>query len=401
MTKCVCLAFVMGIVLLALPTVGFSDEGRWVDVFYPPPIIGLAEVIDNRQHREIPLENEGHWQFSRHFEGEVQVGDTYDADVASREITKMQPKLSAEVEILFNEAFALVGSFVFKQVRGTDLGDDVFFDHLGGYIKELKFEYQYQAFDFFAGKYNVDFGEAYDYDGIWADLYTSAYEITERLGVGVGYTMASDPMGVYTLAVSSFFLDTTFLSDSLGSRRGHTSKEDGGLSNTEDFSSFSVTFRGEHNPDNGRVFPVSHLTYAAGYVYQDADDVSVTDAAQKSYFVNLGFDTSIAADWSLDGLFEYVGVQNVEGSVGSDTEYFTAIGMATYNENWSVVVGYTYRNERPTGEPGSEDYLLHFSGIYDFGNGLAVEAGWVHQEDSAANDESQTVGAKVVYGLEF
>ena len=80
-------------------------------------------------------------------------------------------------------------------------------------------------------------------------------------------------------------------------------------------------------------FSVSNLTYVAGHAYQEAGDVNVTNVDQKSYFVNLGFDTPIAANWSLDGLFEYMYIQNVDGSAGSDTYYFTAIGTATCNEN--------------------------------------------------------------------
>ena len=64
-------------------------------------------------------------------------------------------------------------------------------------------------------------------------------------------------------------LDTTFLSDSLLDQRGHTSKEDGGLGNTEDFDSYAISLGGKdfYSLNNNIAERVS---YRLGYAHQEA-----------------------------------------------------------------------------------------------------------------------------------
>lgn len=71
------------------------------------------------------------------------------------------------------------------------------------------------------------------------------YKIAERIGAGFKYSANLEDFGTHQINISSFFADTTFLSDSLIDQRGHTSKEDGGLANTEDFDSYAISISGK------------------------------------------------------------------------------------------------------------------------------------------------------------
>ena len=162
--RCIYLFLVMGwFISLALSTLVFSEERRWNDFFGIPTTV-FANRMDASHQGEGALKDEVYWRFFGNFYGEIQVDSTYDADLESEKITIVKPELAAKIEVRFNEDLSLVSGFVFKQVRKAELGDDIFFDHLAWYVKELKLSYNYQAFSFFAGKYKVDFCEAYDYD---------------------------------------------------------------------------------------------------------------------------------------------------------------------------------------------------------------------------------------------
>jgi hypothetical protein len=141
----------------------------------------------------------------------------------------------------------------------------------------------------------------------------------------------------YTIGANTFFANTTVLSHSVITSRGNTDLEDGGVSNTEDFSSLLASVDGEN-------------------------------------------------------------IANIEGSQ-NDRQYFTVSSVNRLHDNWLATVSCTGRYIDNNTASDVDDYLVQVLLGYDFGNGLMLEGGWRGTDE--ANVENNTVGALARYVVEF
>lgn len=85
---------------------------------------------------------------------------------------------------------------------------------IGLYMDTLDLEANLGNWTFTAGKYEPNFGFAWDITfGPWGSRYAEDYELTERMALGAAYTFNTS-FGKHTLAVNTFFADTTIFSES-------------------------------------------------------------------------------------------------------------------------------------------------------------------------------------------
>ena len=76
------------------------------------------------------------------------------------------------------------GVAVLERTQDREQNEDNFFDNEGIFIEELKLNYENGAWGFMAGKFNPQFGRAWDFGrGIWSEDFAEDYEITERIGI--------------------------------------------------------------------------------------------------------------------------------------------------------------------------------------------------------------------------
>ena len=124
--------------------------------------------------------------------------------------------------------------------------EDKFFEDHKLFINKLILSYSTDSgITLYGGKFNPSVGLDYHiFPGIWGYQKAEEYAIVERLGYGIALKQNFEDLGTHKLDVSTFFKDTTSLSNSVITDRGKTKKSDGGVSNTQDFSSYAISLEG-------------------------------------------------------------------------------------------------------------------------------------------------------------
>ena len=179
------------------------------------------------------------------------------------------------------------------------------------------------------------------------------YKIAERIGAGVKFGANFDDFGTHQLNVSGFHADTTFLSDAILDSRGHTSKSDGGLANTEDFDSYAISLGGKdfYSLDNNIV---ERLSYRFGYALQKAGIGNEEDEAR--YSLSLSYRENFSDKISKTLIFEYMDIEHYSGEEAHDRSYFTSsLGLELYPYSFSTT--YTFvDNDAPEEEDEDQIY---------------------------------------------
>lgn len=295
--------------------------------------------------------------------------------------------------VAFTENFFIDGVLVLEPVRDFDPGEDNYFEDEGVFVEEIKLNYESGPWAIFAGKFNPGFGIAWDFGrGIWSEDFAEDYEITEKIGGGASYTFETENSGDHTLTASTFFADTTFLSEATVHSRGNTTKSDGGASNTEDFSSFVISLEGEN------VAGVENLYYKTGFRHLAEADASTGGDDEQGFVATLGHVFPVSDNIEADALVEFVDIANFDGG-NDDNQYITGSLITTINDAWNVTVGFTRRDIDVDGGPDMDDHLLQVSGGYDFGQGTTAEIGWRSSEEGGS--DTDIVGGLIRHSFEF
>ena len=295
--------------------------------------------------------------------------------------TEVAPTLRLSEEIHID------GVFVLEPIHDAAPGQDAFFKDEGIFAEEIKINFTHGPWSAFAGKFNPGFGIAWDYGrGIWSEDFAEDYEITEKIGFGGGYALQTYALGTHQLNLSTFFADTSVLSQSLVTKRGRTHTEDGGASNTEDFSSFVAAVESD---DAGGI---ENVRYKLGYRHLGSDDDDET-----GWVLMLGHVHRLTETVAFDMLLEYADIRDFEGVSGEDRRYISASIVTTFDERWNLTLGYTARHI--DGSRDDHDHLVQVSGGYDFQNGLTLEAGWKNTEE--AQDDHNIFGILGRYAYAF
>ncbi len=357
------IALFAGIIGLACPVEGRADETS----FYPEL---SGEVV-------IELQNE--W--------------ATDSDDPNEERNNLFLRTEVAPTLQFTENFYIDGVAVLEPVLDFDPGEDTEFDEEGIFIEEIKLNYEKGPWTAFAGKFNPGFGIGWDFGrGIWSEDFAEDYEITEKIGFGGSYEIDAQENGTHVITASTFFADTSFLSDSIIQERGDLDEADGGASNTEDFSSFVVSIEGEN------ILNVDGLYYKAAIRHLAEGDANTGGDDEQGVALTLGHVVNVTDRVSVDGLVEFVDISNYDGS-NDDNQYVYASAVVTIDEVWNVTAGATSRNvDYQTGRD-DDDFLFQLSGGYDFQNGLTLEAGW--RETEEGNVDTTILGALARYSFEF
>ncbi len=194
---------------------------------------------------------------------EIENDWNYDSDSGDNIHNQLYTKIQPEFTLRFTPEFSLFAHGVLTPVTDPDAGEDRAFEDHGLYIEDLFLSYETDRFSVKGGKFTPDFGIGWDQTaGVYGSGFAEAgYEFSERIGIAGSVTFGSEKAGTHRFEASTFFLDTSVLAQSTLRSRGTTTRSDGGVSNTEDFSSFALSLNGE---DFGGI---RNLRYHAGYIY--------------------------------------------------------------------------------------------------------------------------------------
>ncbi len=316
--------------------------------------------------------------------------DSDDPD-EERNNTFMRTEVAPTLSITDN--FFIDGTLVLEPVLDPDPGEDNFFEDEGVFVEELKLNYVNGSWSAFAGKFNPGFGSVWDFGGIWSGDFAGDYQVTEKIGFGGAYVFEDVSAATHTLTASTFFSDTTFLAESIGTGRGTVTKSDGGVSNTEDFSSYVFSLDGDD------IFGYENLYYKVGFKHLESGDADIGGDDEQGFAVSLGHNALALTDrLTLAALVEYVDISNFEGG-NDDNRYMSADFTVLLDDVWNLTLGYTERDIDVNAGDDFDDHLFQISGGYDFSNGFMFDVGWLNTDASGV--DTDVIGAIATYGFDF
>lgn len=350
-------------------------------------IAGFMIALGQRAHAE----ESSYPSYSGEISIEIESDLTYESDNEDAELNDLFAVVEPAFSVHFTEAFSVNTSLVVEPVRDPGPSEDRNFEDEGLFVQELYFLYGADSWSAFAGKFNPAFGVAWDITpGVFGTGFAEDYELTERIGAGGSLSYDAGKNGVHALTGSTFFLDTTFLSDSAFTSRGETDDDDGGVSNTEDFSSFAFAL------DGGDILAVPGVAYHVGFSRQGQGE---GDAEDEMSFAAAVYGTfEVSDELAIEPVAEFVRQTNAEGTK-NDRDYFT-VGAALLHGPWNLSLAWTARETDVVDNANDISNSRYQASIgYAFDSGLSFDVGYVFTEEEDV--DSNTVGALLAYGFEF
>lgn len=302
--------------------------------------------------------------------------------------------LKAEIEAALRYQATQTMSFnlglKLEQVNDPDAGKDEAFEKHGAFIESLTVNYDSEDFGLYAGKFTPNFGVAWDVaPGIYTKEFAkNDYELSERWGLGGSIGLPAGTLGHLDLSASVFFADRTVLSDSVLSRRGRTTKASGGPSNTGDFSSFAVAIDGHEVPW------FETLEYQLAFVHQGKGEGNTAD--EQGVVASASFTWPLIGAVSFSPLVEYAVFNGRDGTRARDQQNLTGAARFDY-EAWNLTLGYGRRHVKEAGLDDATDELMQLTVGYAFDNGVTLDAGYGHFDDSGV--VSDMIGFKLSFEL--
>lgn len=329
---------------------------------------------------------------------EIQNDWTFESDDPAAELNDLLTTTEPALALYILPGLSIQSGLVLEPVLDPDPGDDRYFEDHGLLAEQLYVLYEQDSFSLHGGKFNLPFGVAWDLaPGVYGtDIAEAFYEQVERIGVGGTLNFGGDGIGgpgfgAHSLSAQIFFLDTTFLSESFGTNRGRTRLSDGGVSNTEDFSSFAVSLDG----GDFSGLPID-LNYHLGVAYQDGGR-GATDN-ELGFAAALYGPIELADDLTLEPIVEYIHFENA-GGTRQDRDIFTA-GASLVQGPWNLALSYSGVRTAPTGPlPDRDVDQFQVSTGYSFDFGVDLDIGYKFVDDEGV--ESHVVGVILHYAFDF
>lgn len=291
---------------------------------------------------------------------EVGVDSVVRADDAAAELTDTYLSADAAFELDLSDRVMLFGALTVESV--TDASETRNFEDMGAYVSEfgLRFDLGRDAF-MSVGKISPVYGVAWDAaPGFYGTSLAEDYELSEMVGATVDAPLAGG-----TLSAAVFYADDTFLSDSIGDRRGRNSAAAGGVGNTGKVNNAAIQWQKEYG-NTVTWIGARHLKAGAGDL---SDENGIVAGASHDF------------GGGIDGLFE-VAHFNGAGGANTDATYAT-LGGSYATGPWTVSATYTGVDQ----EAGTYDNMIALGADYAFANDMELNLG-VAQFDVGGEDST-------------
>ncbi|WP_417318549.1 hypothetical protein [Emcibacter sp.] len=339
------------------------------------PVIGEAKAEEDDDECEASV-------FELEIESELEFQAVVTANDEKTSLATGELELDGEL-ILFPGLTLGVG-IGFEEVNeeeGEFYDENQYFEKLGLFAEEIFIAYETGNIRFVAGKFNPTFGVGRELapGPFGHQLPEDFYEQLERIGGGASYSFGSKTVGQHTLTAQSYFADTTFLSGSLVTSRERHHKSDGGLANTGDFSSYSITLAGS--------LPVSGLDLQYSTSYMKNTPGGDETGSETGYAVALYGDIDLNDAVRLKPIVEYVKFSNAEGEE-QDRSIFL-VGNTVVFDRWNMAASYSRVASTPDDEDiediDAEEFQLSIG--YVLQENLSIDIAYIYHH-SKFDDEA-------------
>jgi hypothetical protein len=367
----------------------------------------LAVAGDGHNHGNASHSPQGAAGFYGHLDTKIHSDIVYNAEEKDEEISELYSHTHLDLGYVFSTGLSL-NSVI--ELEGEPAGHDHggggnaaeghsrFFDDHTLKIRDLNIRYETDQFGVMAGKFSPVVGFDYhQFPGIYGYQVIHEYALREKIGLGANLKLDMGDFGKHKLEASSFFADTSFLSGALFNHQDPVEKQDGGVSNTEDLSSFAVSLGGKdfYSLNNNIV---QGLSYRLGFAHQAAGKNNEED--ENRYSVSLNYKHRFTKDLEGRMIGEIMHIRHLNGEAAHDRTWHTA-GLEITYKNWNVGSTWSHiRNDNSVEiDEAIDGDIVQASIGYEFDSGVFLGVGYKYQDEE--NEENHRVGALVSYSHHF
>ncbi|SFD90884.1 hypothetical protein SAMN04488523_103317 [Sulfitobacter brevis] len=300
---------------------------------------------------------------------EIGIDSTLHADDPTTELTDTYGALDLGFEVALGARATIFGALTLESV--SDAAKTRHFDDLGFYTSELGLRLAFGDTTVSFGKISPVFGVAWDdAPGFYGSSLAGDYELSEMIGA-----MVETPLAGGVLSFASFYADDTFLSDSVGNKRGRNSVAAGGIANTGKHDNFALQWAGTAGMTEYWA-GVRHLSAGVG----DVSDENGVVAGLAQDFGN-GF----------DGLVELAHFNGAAGTSANAT--YVTVGGTNTVDRWAFSATSTAIDL----SDGGADTMIALGADYTFANDVELNLGLARFD--VGGDASTAVGIAAVIPL--
>ena len=307
----------------------------------------------------------------------------YRVEGSGVEATDLSLRMEARPNLQLSERLRIDSEIRLEGARPAT--DNRFFDEQALFVRKLFAEFDVtDDLSLHAGKTTPSFAFfSLRVPGMYGNEYSREIELIERISLGADYTFDLADAGKHKLSATSFYQDTTILSDSLFASRGQTNVTDGGASNTESFESVAIALEGT------KIAALPDFTYKLAYLREAR---GAGDAADENGFLFGAFQSvDLKESGKLDLVGEFAYLSNFEGSA-DDIMYIS--GASTYSVGpWRGVFSGTYRPRNTADGEDFNDYQVQTAISYSFTKDLSLEV--AHEFTRDQNESANRIGLRL------
>ncbi|MDB2550382.1 hypothetical protein N9X24_00775 [Rickettsiales bacterium] len=197
------------------------------------------------------------------------------------------------------------------------------------FIEELKLDFRNEDLEFFIGKYNPNFGNAWNKkrrSSIFTNFFGRDYQLREKIGLGITAIFEESELSFFP-----FFNDNTDLSNSAINRRGKNRADYQMSGNNGSLSSYVIALTGKN------FLTLEDLSYHLAYKKLDVDNNILAEEngyiASFEYLFDIGYKTSIVP------FYEIVVTNNIHGTRDKDVTHQIAALNFNYS-SWNLTASY-------------------------------------------------------------
>jgi len=302
---------------------------------------------------------------------EIGADSNVSSGIAANELTDVYAAFDIAVEGRITDTVSFFAAGTAESVTGATT--DRAFEDMGFYIGEIGLSFKLGRANVSIGKISPAFGMAWDTaPGFYGTAFAEDYELAEMLGVSAEFDLGSNGG---TIAMAAFFADNSFLSDSIGTKRGRNTTAAGGAGNTGQLNNFAVQWTKEMGDTT---FGLGARFLSAG-IGDPEDEVGLT--AGFTYAVNENFEV----------IGELAAFKGFGGT--TDKAQYATLGGSYAQGDFTYSASYTHRHTTS----GGTDGLLALGLDYGFQNGWELNAGYAYDRQGGVN--SHLLGVALVIPL--
>lgn len=341
---------------------------------------------------------------SMHTDVRIHADQIYDADHADEEIFNLKTHAHTGLEFSPVNDLFVRSTLKLEQKHSHDHGGggagpdgkDTYFRNHMLFIEELKLVYTPGSWELFGGKFNPVAGlDQHNIPGYYGYEIEEEYSILGRLGAGAAYTLETQSFGDHRLEASGFCRDTTVLNQGIINSSGEPDHhKDGGIANTQDFSSWALALSGD-----AFYFAAGDTIHELDYVLAvarqaDGHGADADHDDEDRTVIGGVYTATLTENLEFKGVGEFKNILNSHTHRGEDLRISTA-GAGLSWLGWEMGGSYSFLDSHA--EPDGEHIQTSLGYVWNCGAGL--HGGWKLVEEEG--EAQKSIGLMVSYHRHF